>query len=727
MMNEDSITQRYNLIASLLQSHRLREAQASLSDLLKGGGEWELRNRLEQSTTTYTYMLQYMRQGIDDPDRPRLYDRMLAETWEIADQARLHLLSGVSTRYYVSLCARMSEPRSRGEMSLTGIRRRLEAAEDAKSHENAQGDLVLSIWSNSCWSADETAEATNIINQSTWPMADLCLMVSAVTLSVMECFDERKVAWLADACLLDDMDVSLRALIGLVITLHRHPHRIPLYPALHNRISLIPDLTGRERTARLLLTIYLQLLCSKETEKVDKQIREEIIPGMMKTFTAKPDTKLGLEGLSDDNDVNPDWLDTLHKTGLYDKLRRVEELQNEGADIGMGAFSHMKGYPFFSQLSNWLLPFDLNHPALPAWLHDPASGGSSVQAILVGANYLCNSDKYSVCFMVEHLTATERDMMINHILPSGLSGSALDEALEAAREQAIRRPEDIIRQYIHDLYRVLKVSPWHTDLHDIFAEEILLHNLPVVGPLLSQPPMLREVATHHLRHKHYLELLAICNELVDGGAADADTYQKQGYCQQKAGDYVQAIAAYQKADLLKPDHAWTLRHLATCYRQLRRWDEAMDCYQHILQLRPDSPQAIALIGGCLAEQERWNEALTYFFRLNYLEENNLKVWRAIAWCSFAIGQTEQAMRYYDKLLAQEPPSQDDLLNAGHVAWALHRTDQAITLYSRVVAASDFPAFRELFSRDCDFLIGHGFQADELPLVLDMVWSDCAKA
>ena len=48
-------------------------------------------------------MLQYMRQGIDDPERQKLYRQILTETWEVADQARLSLLDGVSTHYYHSL------------------------------------------------------------------------------------------------------------------------------------------------------------------------------------------------------------------------------------------------------------------------------------------------------------------------------------------------------------------------------------------------------------------------------------------------------------------------------------------------------------------------------------------------------------------------------------------------------------------------------------------------
>ena len=102
-MNEQAIQEQYQHIVTLLKQQRLKEAQSQLEAFLWNSGDWTLRNRLEQAQTSYQYMLQYMRQGIDDPERQKLYRQILTETWEVADQARLSLLDGVSTHYYHSL------------------------------------------------------------------------------------------------------------------------------------------------------------------------------------------------------------------------------------------------------------------------------------------------------------------------------------------------------------------------------------------------------------------------------------------------------------------------------------------------------------------------------------------------------------------------------------------------------------------------------------------------
>ena len=72
-MNEQAIQEQYQHIVTLLKQQRLKEVQSQLEAFLWNSGDWTLRNRLEQDQTSYQYMLQYMRQGIDDPERQKLY------------------------------------------------------------------------------------------------------------------------------------------------------------------------------------------------------------------------------------------------------------------------------------------------------------------------------------------------------------------------------------------------------------------------------------------------------------------------------------------------------------------------------------------------------------------------------------------------------------------------------------------------------------------------------
>ena len=289
-MNEQARQEQYQHIVALLKQQRLKEAQSQLEAFLWNSGDWTLRNRLEQAQTSYQYMLQYMRQGIDDPERQKLYRQILTETWEVADQARLSLLDGVSTHYYHSL--RNNRERLPKEYNIAALQKVLESFPDdlavcqlmpdnqgldavLQRHEQTAQVLFLSTWSNSDWSAEDEQQAKELLESEMLPVNDLCLFTSAVMLSLMECFDTRKFSWLLDAVTHANTQVNQRALVGIAFALLFHPTRLSLYPELTARLSLLNEDSS---FGKQLNRIYIELLRSQETEKIDKKMREEIIP-----------------------------------------------------------------------------------------------------------------------------------------------------------------------------------------------------------------------------------------------------------------------------------------------------------------------------------------------------------------------------------------------------------------------------------------------------------------
>ena len=254
-MNEQSIQKQYNQIVSLLEDKRLKEALVQLDAFLYNSNDWTLRNRLEQIQTSYQYMLQYMKLGMKDPERHKLYRQLLADTWEIADQTRILLLDEISTHYYHSL--RRNPNQLPKAYDLSAQQRILEGFSDEmavsqlanyqgldailKRHEETHQVMFLTTWSNNNWTLEEFAQAEDMLRSETLPINDLCLFVSAVTLSLMECFDERKINWLLDGLRHTHPQINQRALVGLVITLHLYPTRITLYPELEARISLFRE------------------------------------------------------------------------------------------------------------------------------------------------------------------------------------------------------------------------------------------------------------------------------------------------------------------------------------------------------------------------------------------------------------------------------------------------------------------------------------------------------
>lgn len=101
-------------------------------------------------------------------------------------------------------------------------------------------------------------------------------MLSATTLSLLHIFDSRKYQFLINAYQSGtDTLVTQRALVGIALVAYYQEARLNLYPELLAALSL---LTEKPKAAKELLTIQILLLLSRETEKISKKMREEIIP-----------------------------------------------------------------------------------------------------------------------------------------------------------------------------------------------------------------------------------------------------------------------------------------------------------------------------------------------------------------------------------------------------------------------------------------------------------------
>ncbi|WP_462358858.1 tetratricopeptide repeat protein [Bacteroides clarus] len=731
-MNEQAIQEQYQHIVSLLEQKRLKEAQIQLEAFLWNCNDWTLRNRLEQAKVSYQYMLQYMRQGVNDPERQKLYRQLLAETRELAEQARISLLDEVSTHYYHALHKNKRNMAAGYGMSswlkvlesfpddmavcqlMPDNKQSLDSA--LQRHEETAQYLFLTTWGNSGWTAEEEQEARMYLESELLPVNDLCLFTGAVLLSLMECFDPRKFSWLLDAATHADTQVSQRALVIIAIVLHIHPNRLWLYPELEARLSLLNE---DGSFGKQLNRVYIQLLRSQETEKIDKKMREEIIPEMMKNVSIMRNMKYGFEENMDEDDRNPDWEKAFEESGLGDKIREMNELQLEGADVYMSTFAQLKSYPFFQNPHNWFYPFDMQHSGIIREFGLKPTGDNAILSLILQSGFFCNSDKYSLCFTMAHIPQAQRNMMLSQMTSQDLN-ELMDESKSSGLRQYAQRPDVISNQYIHDLYRFFKLSQRRHEFRDIFKEEIALHRIPALKDILRKPELLVTIADFHFRKEHPAEALGIYQEVIDMNYADADIFQKTGYCLQKKKRYKEAISAYRKADVLKPDHIWTIRHLATCYRQLRDFASALEYYRKVEAMQPENRNVTFFIGSCLAEQERYEEALQCFFKLDLMENDCIKAWRAIGWCSFVSGKSEQAMRYYEKVLALKPIA-TDYLNAGHVALRLGNMEKAAELYGKAASESgNRETFLDMFDKDKETLIKLGIDENDIPLIRDLV-------
>ena len=656
-MNEKTINEQYAYIRTLLEEKRLKEALMQLESLLWQCPDWDLRTRLEQLQTSYKYMLEYMKQGANDPERWNLYQKMVSDTWGIADQSRLLILDNASSRYYHEVRRTPKSPdlsnyglktilhileSFNDDLAVSGLLSDEKMDEVLKRHEDTLKFMFIRTWTNSAWTPEDEEDAKAMLASELLPGDDLCLFVSALTLSLMECFDLRKIMWLLDAYEHPNVNVSQRALVGAMIIFHIYRSRLTFYPELIKRVDLMEEIPSfREDVAR----IYRQMLLCQETEKIDKKMREEIIPEMLKNVSSMKNMRFGFE---ENNDMNPDWEDAFEKSGLGDKLREMNELQLEGADVYMSTFAALKNYPFFREVHNWFYPFSKQQSNVLKAMKQAGNQGGSLLDLILQSGFFSNSDKYSLFFTIHQLPQSQQDMMLCQLNEQQVAELAEKSNVETMKKFN-ERPGTVSNQYLHDLYRFFKLSVRKSEFRDIFKEKLDLHHVPALDNILHWEDVLFPIADFYLSKERWDEAIEIYEELETIGGFEgesAEYYQKFGYALQKRKKYAEAIQAYLKADTLKPDNIWNNRHLAICYRLNRNYQVAITYYKKVEEAAPEDTNVTFHIGSCLAELGQYEEALNYFFKLDFIENNCIKAWRGIGWCSFISQKHEQAMKYF---------------------------------------------------------------------------------
>ena len=156
--------------------------------------------------------------------------------------------------------------------------------------------------------------ANSILESLLVPANDVAVMISAVTLSLIQVFDSRKFQFLIKAYQTHSETIVVqRALIGIALTAYYQEKRLKLYPDLQAALSLLSDSTPIIKELNKLQTL---LLLSRETEKIEKKLREEIIPNM-KISPEMLNQNQKIIDLEDLEDKNPEW---------EKEMKRVEEV-----------------------------------------------------------------------------------------------------------------------------------------------------------------------------------------------------------------------------------------------------------------------------------------------------------------------------------------------------------------------------------------------------------------
>jgi tetratricopeptide (TPR) repeat protein len=731
-MNYQELNTKYLQIFNFISKGRIKDALDSLSILCSHCRNRDLRSQLDEHADTYLNMLKYAFELSDDPQKEKVYYRLVKAIIGLADDVKEDIIRSNNLLNYYKL---RILPESLSDQVVSDafqlvdqllLQKESEADADLQSvyttpkyTENIRA-LFRVIWHSDKLKDTEIQLLTQISKTGTLAWYDKCILVSALNLSLIRHFDSNKINLLFSFYESGEKQVWERALAGLVLGLAFYDRRIIYYPEILQRLRAIQGMKHADKSIEIIIQQYIK---ARETEKITRKIQQEILPEMIR-IKSKLEEKLDLENLlssMNSEDKNPEWESFFKESpDVYSKLEEFTNLQMEGADVFLGAFAMLKQFDFFNEINNWFLPFYKENDYISSTF-DGLTEGIDLKQFGEGierSNFLCNSDKYSFCLNVRHMPAFQKSTVMELFNMELKAMNEMADDDELINSDA--RTRVTITQYFHDLYRFYKLHPLRAEFDDVFNLPLAIYETEFFRQWIDDISILRNIGEFFFAKNYFRDALLIFKQIVET-KNNYELYEKIAYCYQQMGEFDMALEYYHKAELLDKNKLWLINRLAWCYRKKGEYQRAVEYYHEAEKLEPEDLQVQAFLGHVYMEMEAYEKALKYYFKVEYLQPDNHKVHRPISWCSFMLGKLDNAMKYLEKSLLHDA-SKNDYMNLGHICWCQGEKQKAIEKYRLSLIASnmDVDWFSRVMHEDNKYLGMHGIQAIDIPLMIDYI-------
>jgi tetratricopeptide (TPR) repeat protein len=736
-MDVAKVIQQHKRLCSFISEKRIKQGLDILSDMITGSSSGDLRDEYDNLVMTYRNMLTYTIEGINDPERTKIYLKLIQSILGLSDRVRQDILSHNSgwNTYWVKQQAE-KEMRLSGKTiveTVDDLMFKSELDEWLKLSNEINPDpdseiskkhkqLIMNIF-NHLWLTDFYGEAENsliniILKSEKFRWHEASIFTTAVTLSSLRTWQSEKLFHLIRIYEAGQEQVMERALSGLILNLHYYNGRILLYPDITDRINkLSENNTFREHC----MIIVLQTIRSKETEKLSKKLQDEILPQVAR-LKPRIEEKLDLENILPKDkyeEKNPDWSEMFSDSEeIFKTMEELTKLQMEGADVYMSAFANMKHFDFFKNFQNWFVPFYPDHETVNEIHKDEilGPGTNELAEALYKTPFICNSDKYSLLLNLKYLPSAQKSMMLK-VFRMELEGLQQLNDEETALDP-YKNFRTIVTQYLQDIYRFYKLSPYKKEFEDLFIGKLDIYNSEFFRMTCNATEAEAGLADYFFSKNFYEDALSLFLKQIISKPSDVQLYEKIGYCYQEKSDYEEALKYYRRAELIDRK-AWTIKKIGLCLRRIGKNEESLEYYLQAYDMEPDNIHTVIMTAHSYLDLKDYERALKYYFKVEYNEPGNLRILRPIAYCYFALGRFEDSEKYYDRL-SEGKLNAHDLINKGHLALCKGNKKEAVGYYRQSIITGELSKeqFIAIFSEDKSLLISLGVSPDDLPILLD---------
>lgn len=722
-----------------LNQGRLRATLRLVREYVKENPYLMYDEGLDDIERDYGLMLDYMGRGYVDAHRHGVYQMLLMKLHAFVGNLYLSFLIKRSS-FFTDLHRRSIN----GSFSIERVGMMLEnfvtdmamislEPEDVRAekerkiyadHTRFMQQLFCYIAASRQWSDAETRFYTNTLLSPLVDTADAQLIVSAITVALVNIMDPGKFSTLMDVYLKStDERIRQRALVGWVFSFSTVGTELP---SVKKRIL---DAVKDSLVVADLADLQKQMIFCVNAERDTETIRKDIMPELIRNNNLNI-TRFGIteKDETEDDIFDPGAADRRMEK-MEESFQKMMNMQKAGSDIYFGGFSQMKRFPFFYNPANWFMPFFSQHPDI-----SKAAGkvrNSRVLEHLFRNNMFCESDKYSFAIALSSI--------VDKLPPAMVEMLDSKEAVGPSVSPEDNTPAYIRRLVLQDMYRFFKLYyPQSAGLNNPFRDLdvmfIVKHPLCDSKSGLAVPEVngaLLELAQFMYKQKHSDGMHSVLVAFSD--KEDARYWMLDGlFSLEMEHDAVMAWSSLQTANEKLPGNKRILSLLARAYFEDDCFADAAAAYGDLYELDPSNKTVTINYCIALSKAKRYDEAAGLLYKLTFESEGNTTVTRVLAWTLMGQNKLEQAEREYAKLLASPDTETGDYLNAAYCRWFMQDIPEAVSLFRRFVSVSNNLAkgkaavnIENEMLKDRDILSDHGIGDIDFNLMVDLLnTKDC---
>ncbi|MDD7029466.1 MAG: tetratricopeptide repeat protein [Prevotellaceae bacterium] len=550
--------------------------------------------------------------------------------------------------------------------------------------------MFLYVLTELRFSGGDIQELEDLLLTPTVDNIDQRMIISALTINGLMVFDPLKLRLLVNVYTKsEDIPVKQYALVGWALTLPRYP-----YSCDSQTTQIVRDLVDNDATVREeLAQLQIQLAYCQSADRDSRNFQETIMPDIMKASNMRFTDK-GLEMQEDDpmDDILGRSTTEKKMEEVESRMRSYMDKRSQGMDLFFQGFKHMKRYPFFSDISNWLVPFYYEHPDIAAALHQMGCNG--ILHLMLDAP-MCDNDKYSFVFAF---------LSIMNKVPKDIIEQMQQTAPpENAYRDWMSDPAILRRNYLQSLYRFFQLFPYSESFVSPFCdtEEVEMPYLDPPSWLIVANKTLMEtrfdnniidLLKYFLRKKDFGAVQFILDEYNDCDDSFDLCYVRTLFYADSLPDYEDEFLHNIEYCLkVKPDSI-TLRKLyAKWLYSCEKFQEAKTLFGKLMEEKDGNRNYMFSYALCCHKLGDYDEAKKVLFRLAYEHPDDREVGILLASTLFLDGKTEDAFKRVDKMSADdldEKVKKELTVVRSLSLLALNRREEAAKCYASSIEISD---------------------------------------